>query len=108
MGRCPAAAGVGAGAAGGEQYDGGERGQDSQLDDQVSCHGVVIVKTLIAIEPELLAQAQEILGVKTKKDAVNGALREVVRQWAVAEFGELARSGVFDGLLTAEREQPCP
>jgi Arc/MetJ family transcription regulator len=63
---------------------------------------LLMAKTLIDIDPELLARVQQILGTGTKKDTVNTALREVVRRWAAAEFGELARSGVFDGLLEAE------
>jgi len=61
-----------------------------------------MAKTLIDIDPELLSQAQQILGTGTKKATVNTALREVVRRWAAAEFGELPRSGVFDGLLPVE------
>jgi Arc/MetJ family transcription regulator len=52
-------------------------------------------KTLIDIEPHLLAQAQRILGVRTKKEAVNLALREVVRQEAAARFLEEAAAGLF-------------
>ena len=61
-------------------------------------------KTLIDIDPELLEQAQQILGTGTKKNTVNTALREVVRRWAAKEFGELARSGIFDGPLSVEPE----
>jgi Arc/MetJ family transcription regulator len=64
-------------------------------------------KTLIDIDLELLSKAQEILGVTTKKAAVNGSLREVVRRWAASELSELARSGVFAELLKAEQEQSC-
>jgi Arc/MetJ family transcription regulator len=53
-------------------------------------------KTLIDIEPELLARTQDILQTKTKKDTVNAALQEVVRRWAATEFGVLARTGIFD------------
>jgi hypothetical protein len=62
-------------------------------------------KTLIDIDPNVLALAQQILGTATKKDTVNAALREVVRRWAVVEFGVLASGGIFDGLLKAEQEQ---
>jgi Arc/MetJ family transcription regulator len=57
-------------------------------------------KTLIDIEDALLVQVREILGVTTKKDAVNGALREIVRQHAAAEFIKRARGAVF-GPITA-------
>ena len=59
-------------------------------------------KTLIDVDVELLARARELLGVATKKDTVNGALRELVRRQAAQDFGELARSGVFDALLDPE------
>lgn len=85
-----AAARAGAGAAGRQRYQDGKPGEP------------VMAKTLIDIEPELLAQAQQILGARTKKQTVNMALREIVRRWAAQEFSELARSGVFDGLLPVE------
>ena len=47
------------------------------------------------------SRTQQILGAKTKKETVNKALREMVRRWAAVEFGELARGGVFEGLLQA-------
>jgi Arc/MetJ family transcription regulator len=87
-----AAAGVGAGAAG------GQRSAQYRI-------GRLMPKTLIDIDPELLEQAQQILGTHTKKSTVNTSLREVVRRWAVVEFGELARSGVFDGLLSVEPDK---
>jgi Arc/MetJ family transcription regulator len=56
----------------------------------------------------LLIRAQHILGTTTKKATVNGALHEVVRRWAVQEFSELARAGLFDGLLPIGlEEQVC-
>jgi len=75
-----------------------------------------MAKTLIDIDDELLERAQHVLGTATKKATVNGALREVVRRWAAAEFGELARSGVFAGLVPADvgrlpagtEKRPCP
>jgi Arc/MetJ family transcription regulator len=72
-------------------------------------------KTLIDLDDELLAQARVVLGTGTKKDTVNAALREVVRRWAVVEFGLLARTGIFDELGTwgtarvpeVPGEEPC-
>jgi Arc/MetJ family transcription regulator len=52
-------------------------------------------KTLVDIDADLLKQAQHILGVSTKKAAVNAALREVVRRDAAARFLELASAGIF-------------
>lgn len=53
-------------------------------------------KTLVDIDLELLAQAQQVLGTTTKKATVNAALRELVRRWAAVEFGNLARSGILN------------
>jgi Arc/MetJ family transcription regulator len=39
---------------------------------------VVMAKTLIDVDEEYLAAAQEVLHTQTKKDTVNAALREVV------------------------------
>jgi Arc/MetJ family transcription regulator len=39
--------------------------------------GVTMAKTLIEIDDEYLAAAQQALGTTTKKDTVNAALREV-------------------------------
>jgi Arc/MetJ family transcription regulator len=39
--------------------------------------GAAMAKTLIEIDEEYLAAAQQILGTATKKDTVNTALREV-------------------------------
>jgi len=68
----------------------------------------MMAKTLIDLDTELLERAQQILGTTTKKATVNAALREIVRRWAVVEFGELARSGIFDGLLSVEPAQRQP
>ena len=59
-------------------------------------------KTLIDIDLDLLNQSQQILGTTTKKDTVNGALRELVRRKAAEEFIELAHGGAFDDLLNPE------
>jgi Arc/MetJ family transcription regulator len=36
--------------------------------------------TQVELDPELLAQAADVLGTKTKKDTVNEALRRVVQE----------------------------
>jgi Arc/MetJ family transcription regulator len=61
-----------------------------------------MAKTLVDIDDDLLTQAQQILGTTTKKDTVNGALREVVRRRAAQQFIALARSGCFTALLQTE------
>jgi Arc/MetJ family transcription regulator len=54
-----------------------------------------MTKTLIDIDDDMLDQARKILGVATKKDTVNGALREVVRGHAAEVFLDRVRSGLF-------------
>ncbi|MGH3916687.1 MAG: type II toxin-antitoxin system VapB family antitoxin [Pseudonocardiaceae bacterium] len=50
-------------------------------------------KTLIDLDDELLAQAAEFLGTKTKKETVNGALSEYVKFKLRTSFGERLASG---------------
>jgi Arc/MetJ family transcription regulator len=45
-----------------------------------------MAKTLIDVDNELLYRARHILGLTTKKDTVNTALREVVRREAATVF----------------------
>jgi Arc/MetJ family transcription regulator len=52
-----------------------------------------MAKTLIDVDDDLLARSQQILGTATKKETVNGALRELVRRAAAEEFLAFARSG---------------
>ena len=66
-----------------------------------------MTKTLVDIDDALLTQARQILGAITKKDAVNGALREIVRQWAAARFLERARDGAF-GYATTQPPDTQP
>lgn len=55
-----------------------------------------MTKTLIDVDDELLDRARHILGAGSKKEAVNAALREVVRRDAVVWFLRLAAGGVFN------------
>jgi len=66
-----------------------------------------VTKTLVDIDQELLTAAQRILGATTKKNAVNGALRELVRREAAARFLERARGGVFGADDSEPESQPC-
>jgi Arc/MetJ family transcription regulator len=59
-------------------------------------------KTLIDIDGDLLAEAQQILGTTTKKATVNQALREIVRHEAAVRFLARARDGVFDAFTDPE------
>jgi Arc/MetJ family transcription regulator len=62
-----------------------------------------VTKTLIDLDEGLLLTAQRILGATTKKDTVNGALRELVRREAAARFVALARTGVFTTPVSLDR-----
>jgi Arc/MetJ family transcription regulator len=62
-----------------------------------------VAKTLIDLDEDLLLTAQRILGATTKKETVNGALRELVRREAATRFVALARTGVFTASTDLER-----
>lgn len=62
-----------------------------------------MTKTLIDIPDELLATAMEVLGTKTKADAVRTALELVTRQQRQRDFiGWLAESGALADLNDPE------
>jgi Arc/MetJ family transcription regulator len=61
-----------------------------------------MTKTLIDVDDDLLAQAQEILGTTTKKDTINAAIREIVRRAMVDEFIVMGRAGAFADLADPE------
>jgi Arc/MetJ family transcription regulator len=58
-----------------------------------------MTKTLIDLDDDLLARTQEALGTTTKKDTVNGAMRELLRRRAADDLLEMARDGAFTDLL---------
>lgn len=59
-------------------------------------------KTLIDLDEELLAQAAELLGTKTKKDTVNRALSEYVKFRLRMSLGERLASGGLPDLADPE------
>lgn len=61
-----------------------------------------MAKTLIDLDEELLAQAAELLGTKTKKDTVNQALSEYVRFRLRMSLGERLASGGLPDLADPE------
>jgi Arc/MetJ family transcription regulator len=63
---------------------------------------VLMTRTLVDIDDELLARAQEILGAGTKKDTVNGALKEVIAVAARRAFLDAGRKGAFTELADKE------
>jgi Arc/MetJ family transcription regulator len=56
----------------------------------------VMTKKLIDVDDELLSQAKEVLGVSTFRDAVNGALGDVVRRHHRREYARLLAAGEHD------------
>lgn len=71
-----------------------------------------MAKMLIDVDEELLADAAEVFGTKTKKDTVNTALRESAarlrRARALDELRQLAETGYFDELLDKNNYRPKP
>lgn len=56
-----------------------------------------MARTVIDIDEDLLRRAAELLGVSTKRDTVNGALRELVsRRARLAELERLASGELPD------------
>jgi Arc/MetJ family transcription regulator len=68
-----------------------------------------MTKVLVDVDDDALAQAATLLGTKTRKDAINAALRETAqrlrRAHALDRLSELGEAGAFDELLdkTAHR-----
>ena len=58
-------------------------------------------RTTMEIDDELLAEAMELTGAKSKRDAVNSALREFIRRRTLDRFRE--ELGTFDLDLDLEQ-----
>ncbi len=58
------------------------------------------MKTTVDVDRELAAEASAILGTRSLKDTVNGALREVIRAEGRREFAE--------AILAGRRSIPTP
>jgi len=50
----------------------------------------------ISVDPELLEESVRLAGVKTKREAIEVALREFVRTRHLQELAQLAGSGLVD------------
>ncbi len=55
-----------------------------------------MARTVVDLDDKLLAEAAEILGTRTKKDTVNGALAEVVRRQKIQRHLERLKHGLGD------------
>ncbi len=53
------------------------------------------MKTTVDVDRELAGEAAEILGTKSLKDTVNGALREVIRAEGRRELAEAILAGML-------------
>lgn len=71
-----------------------------------------MTKVLVDVDDEALAEASALMGTKTKKDTINGALRETIqrlrRAQALARLAEMGESGAFDALLDKDSYRPGP
>lgn len=69
--------------------------------------GGVMSRTVIDLDDDLLAQVAKTLGTTTKKDTVNGAMREILmrqrRALALARLRDAAEEGAFDLDLLVEK-----
>lgn len=54
-------------------------------------------RTVVNLDDDLVRKVQEYTGLKTKVEAVNYALAELVRRKAVREILEMARAGKIKG-----------
>jgi len=70
-----------------------------------------VAKTLLDVDEDLLAEASTALGINTKKDTVNEALRQAVeasrerRRRALEDLQRLADEGAFDFDRIAELDE---
>ena len=65
-------------------------------------------RTSLMLDEQTLDEVKALTGSRTYSDAVNLALRELVRRRRFAEIDRFAGSGVWDGDLTAMRDDRVP
>lgn len=61
-----------------------------------------MTKTLVDIDDAVLARAQQLSGLTTKKAIVAAALEEMVRRLELDEYTDFVRSGAMDDLADPE------
>jgi Arc/MetJ family transcription regulator len=70
---------------------------------------VVVARTVIDLDDELMASVARELGTTTKKDTVNAALREVLanrrRAVALTRLRDAATDGAFDLALLQDKQR---
>ena len=70
---------------------------------------VVVARTVIDLDDELMASVAKELGTTTKKDTVNAALREVLanrrRAVALTRLRDAATDGAFDLALLQDKQR---
>lgn len=62
-------------------------------------------RTNIILDVELVKEAQELTALKTKKDVVDFALQELVRQYRRRKLLALRRRGLWEGNLEEMRRE---
>jgi Arc/MetJ family transcription regulator len=62
-------------------------------------------RTNIVLDEELVEEVKSITSLKTKKEVVDLALRELLKQLKRKKLLDMRREGLWEGNLTASREQ---
>jgi len=62
-------------------------------------------RTNIVLDADLLREAQELTALKTKKDVVDFALHELVKQYRRRKLLELRHQGLWEGNLEEMRRE---
>lgn len=62
-------------------------------------------RTNIVLDEELVEEVKSITSLKTKKEVVDLALRELLKQLKRKKLLDMRRAGLWEGDLTTSREQ---
>ena len=62
-------------------------------------------RTSLAVDEQLLTEAMRVFGVRTRSEAVNIALEEVVRLRRIRSIRSFFGSGIWDGQRTRSKDR---
>ncbi len=65
----------------------------------------MVTRTNIMLDTDLIKEAQELTALKSKKDVVNFALHELVKQYRRRKLLDLRRQGLWEGDLEEMRRE---
>lgn len=65
----------------------------------------MVTRTNIMLDEDLIKEAQELTALKSKKDVVDFALRELVKQYRRRKLLDLRRQGLWEGDLEEMRRE---